>query len=73
MKFIPDEVLEFESSLGHKIFLNATLILLEESAQLIVCDQANAFTNLTCTMNMYQDVSYILNLIPTLAEANILN
>ena len=56
MKFIPSTYVALDSIIGTKLHLSVTLILLEEAAQIIICDQRNALSNMVCTMNIYQDV-----------------
>ena len=52
MKFIPSVPLVLETMLGTQLRLSLTLILLEEAAQIIVCDQRQQLSNLVCAMNL---------------------
>ena len=55
MKFISDVSLSMETMLGTILNVKITLILLEEAAQVIVCDGTNQLGNMVCAMNMSED------------------
>ena len=57
MNFLENQSIEIDTFIGTKIQLSATLLLLEEAAQLYVCDSSNQLNNLICTMNLFPEVS----------------
>lgn len=52
MKFVPSLPITLDTMLGSKLTLEVTLIILEEAAQVIVCDQRKELRNMVCTMNL---------------------
>ena len=52
MKFINNIPFELDTMIGQKLHLTMTLIILEEAAQVFVCDQRHSLTNLVCAMNL---------------------
>ncbi len=53
MKYIPKIQIEFDTIIGRKVNLTVTMIIMEETAKLIVCDARNKIDNLVCAMNLY--------------------
>ena len=62
MKFIDNLSFQLDTMLGHKLPLTLTLILLEEAAQVIVCDQRQSLTNFVCAMNLNVSGKFFITL-----------
>lgn len=60
MKFVPSLPITLDTMLGSKLSLEVTLIILEEAAQVIVCDQRKELRNMVCTMNLNPAVNFII-------------
>lgn len=56
MKYTPKIPIQVDTVIGTKINLMASLVMLNETAQLIVCDPRYKVENLVCAMNIYQEV-----------------